>query len=174
MARMMPFSSATGMNILEGMTMEPSRIHRTSASQPMILPSRVHDGLVVQRELSLDHGFPHFPLEEPLLGRPGLERGVVDDEAVPPGFLGEVHGDLGVLDRGLDGHAVVGQDRDADARVELDALSAPVLIELDGHPTADNKPLGDQGRVQRLLDRVEEARRIYRRSTGRPCPSRAG
>ena len=90
---------------------------RLDAEQPA---RRRDDGLVVELELALDQRRADILLDAPTLVGLGVQRFVVDGDAVLPRLLRAIHRDVGVLSGGLGVLPVLGHHRHADADADLD------------------------------------------------------
>jgi hypothetical protein len=113
-------------------------------------------GLVVQQELpALDDGLLEAGLEREAVGMGGLDVRRVAGEAVAALVLGAVHGDVGVLEQGLQILPVGRIDGDPDARREGQ------LPPVDLHRLLDEaqqlgSDVADEGRILEVIDQHHE------------------
>ena len=129
------------MNSSGGTSPRVGWFQRTSASTPVTgdVTGRQGDlGLVVQLELARVQGSAQRCEQAEPVGRVAVAGGVVHLDAGVL-LLGQVHRDVGAMHELFDVGAVVGVDRDPDARLELEqhVLELERLDERVAHPTGD-------------------------------------
>ena len=119
--RIRPVFSASAMNASGYRKPRSGCCQRTSASTPTAVSvAQVGLGLEVQDELVVVDRAAQVGDQREVLAVVGVGGAVVERVAAV-GALGRVHGDVGVLEQRLGVLAVLGVERDPDARLDLDA-----------------------------------------------------
>ena len=123
-----PVSSASGMNSPGGTRPRSGSRQRSSASKPRErVALQVHERLVVQLEFLLDERTAQTDLEAAARLHGRVHRRLEEAEGLAPVALGAVEREVGVLEQAVGIVAVVGRQRDADARGDIDLLAGHVI-----------------------------------------------
>ncbi len=109
-----------GMNLAGPIQPSSACCQRSSASAPMMLPAaQVPLRLVVQLQPALGQRLAQRGRQVQVFEHAGVHAGVEETEGVAPGFLGLVHGQVGVLQQGVPLAAVARADGDAQRRGDV-------------------------------------------------------